>query len=68
MREPSGEKMGASLKEGHYLAMKYLFEMIGLFPATASEKMETQDSLAKNLLSHLGIAEAETQQSIVTKG
>jgi hypothetical protein len=33
--------------KGHYLAMKYLFEMIGLCPATTPEGPLLEDSLAK---------------------
>ena len=39
--------------KGHYLAMKYLFEMIGLCPATAPEGAIQEDSLAKTLLRRL---------------
>ena len=40
---------------GHYQAMKYLFEMIGLFPATVVPDVPQEDSLAGMLLSRLGI-------------
>jgi hypothetical protein len=45
------------VKEGQYQAMKYLFEMIGLFPATAPPDMPQDESLAEMLLSRLGIPE-----------
>jgi hypothetical protein len=35
--------------KGHYLAMKYLFEMIGLCPAATPEGPLPEDSLAKIL-------------------
>jgi len=43
------------VKQGHYQALKYLFEMIGLYPATTTQEEPTDDSLAKLLLSHLGL-------------
>ena len=47
----------AQVDDGHYQAMKYLFEMIGLFPATAMPEAPQEDSLAGMLLSRLGIGE-----------
>ena len=41
--------------EGHYQAMKCLFEMIGLFPAPAVQDVPQEDSLAGMLLTRLGI-------------
>ena len=46
-------------EEGQYQAIKYLFEMIGLFPAVVQEDSESQDSLAQVLLEQLGLAPAE---------
>ena len=43
--------------KGHYLAMKYLFEMIGLCPATTPEEVLREDSLAKTLLHRLQLPE-----------
>jgi hypothetical protein len=37
--------------------MKYMFEMIGLFPATAPEEDVQDDSLAKTLLRRMGLPE-----------
>ncbi len=51
------EKIVAQVGDGHYQAMKYLFEMIGLFPATATEEAPQEDSLAGMLLSRLGTRE-----------
>jgi hypothetical protein len=45
-------------EEGQYQAIKYLFEMIGLHPASAAENSPGEDSLAKALLRHLGLPEA----------
>lgn len=51
------------VNKGHYLAMKYLFEMIGLCPAincgTGAE--EEADSLAKILLERLNIPQQSTE-------
>ena len=44
---------------GQYQAMKYLFEMIGLYPGVAPEDDEKQDSLAQLLLAQLGLTEDE---------
>lgn len=53
------------VNQGHFQAMKYLFEVVGLYPATAPEDAP-QDSLARTLLSRLGLlgatgSEAETK-------
>jgi hypothetical protein len=37
--------------------MKYLFEMVGLFPVVTPEGTPAEDSLAKTLLNCLGIPE-----------
>ncbi len=61
----------ADCGKGHYLAMKYLFEMIGLYPATAPVESGTEDSLTKILLRNLGIWEKSDElgeaQTKVTK-
>lgn len=44
-------------REGHYLAMKHLLEMIGMFPAIASVDPASEESLNKILLRNLGIPE-----------
>jgi hypothetical protein len=44
-------------EEGQYQAIKYLFEMIGLYPASATENSPVEDSLVKTLLRHLGLPE-----------
>jgi hypothetical protein len=53
--------------KGHYLAMKYLFEMIGLCPATAPEGAIQEDSLAKTLLRRLRFPEESDRGTEVTK-
>jgi hypothetical protein len=54
------------VNDGHYQGMKNLFEMIGLYPATAVPDRPQEDSLAGMLLSRLGIGEetlAEGEQA-----
>ena len=53
--------------KGHYLAMKYLFEMIGLCPATTPEGAVQEDSLAKTLLRRLRLPEETSPGADVTK-
>jgi hypothetical protein len=54
--------------KGHYLAMKYLFEMIGLCPATAPESAAPEeDSLAKTLLRRLNLSEELHPSTEVTQ-
>jgi hypothetical protein len=53
--------------KGHYLGMKYLFEMIGLYPATATNEAAEEDSLAAVLLRRLGLPEAPMPEPGVTK-
>ena len=43
------------VKKGHYLPMKYLFEIVGLYPASAGAESPQDNSLAKILLKNLGI-------------
>ena len=50
-----------------YLALKYLFEISGLYPANAAEEAEQEDSLAKILLRHLGFEDEIKTGSEVTK-
>lgn len=52
--------------KGHYLAMKYLFEMVGLCPATTSEEALQEDSLARTLLRRLGLPEEANPGTEVT--
>ncbi len=53
--------------KGHYLGMKYLFEMIGLYPATSTEVTPAQDSMAAILLRRLGLPEMQMPEQTVTK-
>jgi hypothetical protein len=52
---------------GHYLGMKYLFEMIGLYPAPVTNGAPTEDSLAATLLRRLGLPETQGPEQTVTK-
>jgi hypothetical protein len=51
------QAMIAHAKEGQPQALKYLFEMIGLYPATSDEPSPQSRSLAQFLLKRLGIPE-----------
>ena len=51
----------------HYAAMKYLFEMIGLYPAATQEENEGEDSLARTLLRRLGLPEEPMLEAEITK-
>ena len=53
--------------KGHYLGMKYLFEMIGLYPAASTDDALVQDSMAAILLRRLGLSETEALGQGVTK-
>ena len=53
--------------KGHYGAMKYLFELVGLFPAIEAEVTAGEDVLAKTLLKRLGLPEDAEPQPAVTK-
>ncbi len=55
------------VEKGHYLGMKYLFEMIGLYPATSSDEASAPDSMAAILLRRLGLADVEISEPAVTK-
>jgi hypothetical protein len=52
--------------KGHYLGMKYLFEMIGLYPATSPNDATVPDSLAAVLLRRLGLSETPMPEQRVT--
>jgi hypothetical protein len=57
----------AEVNKGHYLALKYLFEMIGLCPATDPEATVQEDSLARTLLRRLRLPEEVNPDPEVTK-
>jgi hypothetical protein len=53
--------------KGHYAAMKYLFEMIGLYPVAVQEQAPGENSLAKTLLRRLGLPEETVLETEVTR-
>jgi len=57
----------ADAEKGHYPAMKYLFEMVGLCRAAAPEEPIEEDSLAKILLRRLKLPEETNPGTEVTK-
>ena len=57
----------SEVDKGHYAAMKYLFEMIGLYPAAAQEEGQGEDSLARTLLRRLGLPEEPMLEAEATK-
>jgi hypothetical protein len=63
MVETTIEEVG----KGHYLGMKYLFEMIGLYPSIAAADAPVEDSLAATLLRRLGLGDEPRLESGVTK-
>ncbi len=60
------QAIDAVREEGQYQAMKYLFEMVGLYPAMALEDSEAQDSLAQLLLDQLGLPPVPANTDIPT--
>lgn len=58
------QAIDAVREEGQYQAIKYLFEMIGLYPASAQQDSETQDSVAQILLEQLGLAPVQTSKRV----
>jgi hypothetical protein len=63
MVETTIEEVG----KGRYLAMKYLFEMVGLCPATTPQDTSQEDSLARTLLRRLHLPEDPSPAAEVTK-
>jgi hypothetical protein len=63
MVETTIEEVG----KGHYLGMKYLFELIGLYPATGVEQSPEQNSMAAILLRRLNLPEGPIAVPSVTK-
>ena len=52
--------------KGHFAAMKYLFEMVGLYPGPGEAEPHGEDSLARTLLRRLGMPEEPPQAAEVT--
>lgn len=57
------QAIDAVREEGQYQAIKYLFEMIGLYPAVTEDNAEAQNSLAQVLLEQLGLEPAPVQSN-----
>lgn len=55
-------------EKGHFAAMKYLFEMIGLYPADGEDEAPGEESLARTLLQRLGVPEEPAAERFETKG
>ena len=53
----------AEADKGHYAAMKYLFEIIGLYPTTVAEEAPADDSMTRILLRRLGLPEEPMLQA-----
>ncbi len=51
--------------KGHYPAMKFLFEMIGLYPAGSGAEPVGENVLAKTLLRRLSLPEEEPVEHAV---
>ena len=64
---PMVETTISEVDKGHYSAMKYLFEMIGLYPAATQEETQGEDSLARTLLRRLGLPEEPMLQAEIAK-
>ncbi len=58
----------AEAGKGHYVAMKYLFELIGLYPGAEQEAPVGDGVLAKTLLRRLNLEEGPKTDVAVTKG
>ena len=61
------QAIDAVREEGQYQAIKYLFEMIGLYPAGAEDESESQDSLAQVLLEQLGMAPVQPGKRVTNR-
>ena len=63
MVETTMEEVG----KGHYAAMKFLFEMIGLYPVSGPAEPTGADSLASQLFRRFGLPEEAKSETEVTK-
>jgi hypothetical protein len=61
------ESAMADADGGHYQAMKYLFEMVGLCRGTTPEGRSEEDTLAKVLLRRLNLPDEPNPGTDVTK-
>jgi hypothetical protein len=53
------------IKVGNVQAMKYLFEMVGLFPAGTAQPAPQEDSLGRKLLNYLELSQPPSPDSEV---
>ena len=58
------QAMVSHAKEGQYQCLKYLLELIGLYPATVDDEAPHDDCLAQFLLNRLGIPKEATQKDV----
>jgi len=68
--EEAGPMVESAIEEahkGHFGAMKYLFEIVGLYPAGDAEAGPNDNSLARTLLHRLGLPEKSTLENPVTE-
>lgn len=68
--EEAGPMVESAIEEahkGHFGAMKYLFEIVGLYPAGDGEAGPADNSLAKILLHRLGLPEEPQLENQVTE-
>jgi hypothetical protein len=56
------QAIDAVKEEGQYQAIKYLFEMIGLYPPALQGESPVQESLAWTLLQQLGLREVAPEK------
>jgi hypothetical protein len=61
------QAIDAVKEEGQYQAIKYLFEMIGLYPAATDDEPQAQSSLTQTLMDHLGLTEVTDQKTTAKK-
>lgn len=57
------QAIDAVREEGQYQAMKYLFEMIGLYPANTQDESPAQESLARILLNQLELSDQPSDET-----
>ncbi len=56
------------MEDGQYQAIKYLFELVGIYPAVAGETQAPEDSLSRILLRHLGAEVPDDTEGHCTSG
>jgi hypothetical protein len=57
----------SAVGDGQYAGLKYLFEMVGLFPADVSDEPQREDGLAVTLLREFRLPELTGREHEVTK-